>query len=56
MGLLTGVQLLALLGRQRRLQRRIGEYFVEAGLVAGREVPELDAELVAHNARFRRER
>jgi hypothetical protein len=56
MGLLTRVQLLALLGRQRRLQRRIGEYFVEAGLVAGREVPELDAELVAHNARFRRER
>ncbi|HET6921511.1 MAG TPA: J domain-containing protein [Anaeromyxobacteraceae bacterium] len=56
MGLLTGVQVLSLLGRQRRLQRRIGEYFVEAGLVAGREVPAVEAELVAHNARFRRER
>ncbi len=56
MGLLTGAQLLALLGRQRRLQRRIGEYFVEAGLVGRREVPGLEAELVTHNARFRRER
>ena len=56
MGLLTGAQLLALLGRQRRLQRRIGEYFVEAGILGQGEVPALEAELLAHNARFRRER
>lgn len=56
LGFLTGPQLLALLGRQRRLQRRIGEYFVEAGLVAERETVALDAELTRHNARFRRER
>ena len=56
MGLLTGAQLLALLGRQRRLQRRIGEYFVEAGILGHREVPALEADLLAHNARFRRER
>jgi hypothetical protein len=56
MGLLTGAQLLALLGRQRRLQRRIGEFFVEAGLLGRGEVPALEAELTAHNARFRRER
>ncbi len=56
MGLLTGAQLLALLGRQRRLQRRIGEYFVEAGILGHGEVPALEAEFLAHNARFRRER
>ncbi len=56
MGLLTGAQLMALLGRQRRLQRRIGEYFVEAGILGHAEVPALEADLLAHNARFRRER
>ncbi|HEY6107078.1 MAG TPA: J domain-containing protein [Anaeromyxobacteraceae bacterium] len=56
MGLLTGAQLLALLGRQRRLQRRIGEYFVEAGILGHGDVPALEADLLAHNARFRRER
>lgn len=56
MGFLTGVQLLALLGRQRRMQRRIGEYFVEAGILGHGEVPALEAELLSHNARFRRER
>ena len=56
LGFLTGSQLLALLGRQRRLQRRIGEYFVEAGLVAPGELPAIEADLTRHNARFRRER
>ena len=56
MGLLTGAQLLALLGRQRRLQRRIGEYFVEVGILGHGEVPVLEAEFLAHNARCPRER
>jgi hypothetical protein len=53
-GFLSAGQLLALLGRQRRHQRRIGEYFVEAGIVAPAELRTLDADLTAHNARWRR--
>ena len=53
-GFLTGGQLLALLGRQRRLQRRIGQFFVETGIVGEREIPSLDADLSRHNARWRR--
>lgn len=53
-GYLSGSQLLALLGRQRRMQRRIGQYFVEAGLLAEREVRSVDDDLVRHNARWRR--
>lgn len=56
LGFLSRPQLLALLGRQRRLQRRIGEYFVEAGLVAAGELPGIEIELARHNARFRLER
>lgn len=53
-GFLSGGQLLALLGRQRRLQRRIGQFFVETGIVGEREIPSLDADLSRHNARWRR--
>lgn len=53
-GFLSGGQLLALLGRQRRLQRRIGQFFVEIGLVREQEIPSLDADLSRHNARWRR--
>ncbi len=53
-GFLSGGQLLALLGRQRRLQRRIGQFFVEIGLVGAQEIPTLDADLGRHNARWRR--
>ena len=53
-GFLSGGQLLALLGRQRRLQRRIGQFFVESGIVGERDIPELDADLSRHNARWRR--
>lgn len=53
-GFLSGGQLLALLGRQRRLQRRIGQFFVEIGLVGEQEIPALDADLSRHNARWRR--
>lgn len=52
-GLLTSGQLLALLGRQRRLQRRIGEFFVERGILEAGEIAALERELAAHNARFR---
>jgi len=51
-GFLTSAQLLALLGRQRRLQRRIGEFFVEAGLLREGEIPELDHDLTRHNSRY----
>jgi hypothetical protein len=54
LGLLTSVQLLAILGRQRRLQRRIGEFFLEAGLVEASEIGALQAECSRHNARCRR--
>jgi hypothetical protein len=54
LGLLTSGQLLALLGRQRRLQRRIGEFFAERGILTAGEVAALERELSAHNARVRR--
>jgi hypothetical protein len=53
-GFLSSAQLLALLGRQRRLQRRIGQFFVEAGIVTEGEIPGLDGDLSRHNARWRR--
>jgi hypothetical protein len=53
-GFLSAAQLLALLGRQRRLQRRIGQFFVETGIVAEGEIPSLDQDLSRHNARWRR--
>jgi hypothetical protein len=53
-GFLTGAQLLALLGRQRRQQRRIGEFFVESGILREAEVRALDEDLTRHNARWRR--
>jgi hypothetical protein len=53
-GFLSAAQLLALLGRQRRLQRRIGQFFVESGIVTEGEIPSLDEDLSRHNARWRR--
>jgi len=53
-GFLTGAQLLALLGRQRRQQRRIGEFFVESGILREAEVRAADDDLARHNARWRR--
>jgi hypothetical protein len=53
-GYLSASQLLALLGRQRRLQRRIGQYFVEAGLLADRDLGSVDDDLGRHNSRWRR--
>lgn len=51
-GFLTRHQLLAAIGRQGRLQRRIGEYFVEQGLLDARALDAARAELFARNARF----
>jgi hypothetical protein len=52
-GLLTPFQLLALLGRQRRLQRRIGEFFVERRIIDSEEIYSIRLEVIRHNARSR---
>jgi len=38
-------------GRQSRLQRPIGQFFVERGLIAEREFEELRRQIVRHNLR-----
>jgi hypothetical protein len=53
LGYLTSFQLLALLGRQLRLQRRIGEFFVEKGYLERDEIDGLRARVARHNARWR---
>ena len=50
-GYLTATQVAALLGRQRRRQRRIGDYFVERGLLGREELDALARSLRDHNAR-----
>jgi len=52
-GYLTPFQLLATLGRQLRLQRPIGQYFVEQGLVGEPELDALRRRMYAHNLRWR---
>lgn len=49
-GYLTPWQRLVLLGRQRELQRPIGEYFVEQGLLDPLEVGEVRQRIFMHNA------
>ena len=51
-GFLTRLQLLTALGRQGRQQRRIGEYFVESGLVDAGTLDAVREELFARNARL----
>lgn len=51
-GYLTSFQLLAVLGQQLRLQRRIGEYFVDQGLIERDEVDEIRTRISRHNVRF----
>jgi hypothetical protein len=53
LGYLTSFQLLAVLGRQLRLQRRIGAYFVERGLVDEDEIDAIRLRIARHNANFR---
>lgn len=52
LGLLTSAQLLAILGHQRRLQRRIGDYFVESGFFGAGEMALIEQEFSRHNARW----
>ncbi len=48
-GLLTRFQLLAMLGRQRQLQRPIGEFFVERGIIEANEIPSIRQAVIQHN-------
>jgi hypothetical protein len=50
-GYITPFQLLALLGQQLRLQRPIGRYFVERGLVNDGDIDAARAAVFRHNAR-----
>jgi hypothetical protein len=50
-GYLTTTQLLTLLGRQQRQQRRIGTFFTEHGLLGESELEAARSELARHNAR-----
>ena len=52
LGLLTPLQVEALLRYQRSHQQRLGHYFVERGLMTGAEADLLAGELDRHNARF----
>lgn len=52
-GYLTPAQVTALLGQQRRLQRRLGEWFVERGLLDADALDEAERAMRSHNARVR---
>jgi hypothetical protein len=56
-GLLSFYQLLVLLGRQKRLQPRIGDYFIERGILLPKKLDAAEAALKEHNRRhwFKRE-
>jgi hypothetical protein len=51
-GWLTSFQVLAVLGQQLRLQRRIGEFFVSKGLLEPADVDEVRRRMMRHNARY----
>jgi hypothetical protein len=51
-GWLTSVQLLAVLGQQLRLQRPIGAFFVERGLLAEDEIDDIRRTVSRHNSRW----
>jgi hypothetical protein len=52
-GFLTGAQVTALVGQQRRLQRRLGEWFVERGLLDELALDAAERAMRTHNARVR---
>ncbi len=52
-GYLTTFQLLAILGHQLRLQRPIGAYFVERGLLDEEDIDRARRAILRHNARHR---
>jgi len=51
LGLLSPFQVQTLLRYQRNLQRKIGEYFIEQGLLSDVEIAQLLKEMLDHNAR-----
>jgi len=51
-GFLTRSQLLAVVGRQKQGERRIGLYFVERGLLTAVELDGARLALFGHNARY----
>ncbi len=51
-GMLSFYQLLVLLGRQKHLQPRIGEYFIERGILLPKQLDAAEAALKEHNRRY----
>jgi hypothetical protein len=51
-GYLSSFQLLAVLGRQLRLQRPIGQFFVERGILEPEDIDTVRRRILRHNARF----
>jgi hypothetical protein len=51
-GYLTSFQLLAVLGQQLRLQRPIGQFFVERGLLEPEDIAVVRQRILRHNSRF----
>jgi hypothetical protein len=52
-GFLTRFQLLAVVGQQSRMQRPIGQYFVERGLIDPADVELVRTRILRHNFRWR---
>jgi hypothetical protein len=52
LGYLTSFQLLAALGQQLRLQRPIGQFFVDRGVLERDEIDAIRRRILRHNARF----
>jgi len=52
LGYLTRPQVLGLVGRQATRQRRIGQYFVEKGLMTAAELEGAQLALFGHNSRY----
>lgn len=51
-GYLTSFQLLAVLGQQLRLQRPIGQFFVERGLLEAEDIEVVRRRILRHNSRY----
>ena len=51
MGFLTPYKLMVLLGKQRRFKRRIGDYFVQAGILSRQQVEKMVQKQLLHNRR-----
>jgi hypothetical protein len=52
LGYLTPFQLLAALGHQLRMQRPIGQFFVERRMIVPDEIADVRERILRHNARF----